>query len=431
MNTTSEYDDLCASANWTDDAECLALEEGSLYQVPTAMVVLLSICYGAISVVAVVGNSLVIWVIVCSRRMQRSATNCFIANLAMADIAIGLFSVPFQFQAALLQRWNLPHFMCAFCPFVQVLSVNVSVFTLTAIAVDRHRAIIKPLRGARPSSLRARLTVASIWVLGGGLALPMTIAMRVTELHQGGVTKPFCYNMNLTPEQMMLYRRVLVALQYFVPLCVISVVYARMGLRLWGSRAPGNAENMRDANLLRNKKRVIKMLVIVVAIFAICWLPLQSYNVLQDIYPQINGYKYINIIWFCCDWLAMSNSCYNPFIYGIYNEKFKREFRQRLRILCPRRQWEPSAAENSSMAGNEVELSDYDKSRKGRILTPFNGGTSYVYRSASVRCKDNVHYGVAGAAAFNHASTSSPHTSNHLRICQHQQPHHQLHELDF
>ncbi|KAI8428911.1 hypothetical protein MSG28_007543, partial [Choristoneura fumiferana] len=49
------------------------------------------------------------------------------------------------FQAALLQRWLLPHFMCPFCPFVQALSVNVSVFTLTAIAIDRHRAIITPL----------------------------------------------------------------------------------------------------------------------------------------------------------------------------------------------------------------------------------------------------------------------------------------------
>jgi len=134
--------------------------------------------------------------------------------------------------------------------------VNVSVFTLTAIAVDRHRAIVAPLRGARPSSLRARLTLASIWVLGGGLALPMTIAMRVTQLEQGDTSKPFCYNVNLSQEQMMMYRRVLVALQYFVPLCVISAVYARMGFRLWGSRAPGNAENMRDANLLKNKKRV-------------------------------------------------------------------------------------------------------------------------------------------------------------------------------
>lgn len=52
----------------------------------------------------------------------------------------------FKFQAALLQRWNLPTLMCPFCPFVQVLSVNVSIFTLTAIAIDRHRAILSPLR---------------------------------------------------------------------------------------------------------------------------------------------------------------------------------------------------------------------------------------------------------------------------------------------
>jgi len=54
--------------------------------------------------------------------------------------------VTIKFQAALLQRWNLPALMCPFCPFVQVLSVNVSIFTLTAIAVDRHSAILSPLR---------------------------------------------------------------------------------------------------------------------------------------------------------------------------------------------------------------------------------------------------------------------------------------------
>ena len=31
------------------------------------------------------------------------------------------------------------------------------------------------------------------------------------------------------------------------------------------------------------------------------------------------SYRYINIIWFCSNWLAMSNSCYNPFIYGLLN----------------------------------------------------------------------------------------------------------------
>lgn len=102
------------------------------------------------------------------------------------------------------------------------------------------------------------------------------------------------------------------------------------------------------------------MLVIVVVLFCVAWFPLQMYNVLQvninGVYyplpdktniegekgraitqlmyllaffflryvlqvtwPEVNEYQHINIIWLCFDWLAMSNSCYNPFIYGIYN----------------------------------------------------------------------------------------------------------------
>lgn len=61
------------------------------------------------------------------------------------------------------------------------------------------------------------------------------------------------------------------------------------------------------------------MLIIVVLLFGICWCPLQVYHILQVTWDSVNEYKYINIVWFCSDWLAMSNSCYNPFIYGIYN----------------------------------------------------------------------------------------------------------------
>ena len=34
--------------------------------------------------------------------------------------------------------------------------------------------------------------------------------------------------------------------------------------------------------------QVIKMLVIVVALFALCWLPLQLYNLLSMVAPDIN-----------------------------------------------------------------------------------------------------------------------------------------------
>ncbi|KAH8034104.1 hypothetical protein HPB51_020121 [Rhipicephalus microplus] len=59
-------------------------------------------------------------------------------------------------------------------------------------------------------------------------------------------------------------------------------------------------------------------------------------------------YRYINVIWFCMHWLAMSNSCYNPFIYAIYSEKFSAEFKARM-SCCLKRKFEDSAFMASSI----------------------------------------------------------------------------------
>ncbi len=72
-------------------------EEGDvhLYDVPTSLVIFLSLLYGAISLAAFVGNSLVIYVVSVSPRM-RTVTNFYIANMAFADVTIALFAIPFQ-----------------------------------------------------------------------------------------------------------------------------------------------------------------------------------------------------------------------------------------------------------------------------------------------------------------------------------------------
>ena len=60
------------------------------------------------------------------------------------------------------------------------------------------------------------------------------------------------------------------------------------------------------------------MLIVVVA-FSLCWAPWQSYSLTSIVYPAVNQWRYVNIMFFIFHWLAMSNSCYNPFIYGIYS----------------------------------------------------------------------------------------------------------------
>lgn len=80
-------------------------EDDYIYDVPIGITLLLCLLYGTISLLAVLGNSLVIWIVVTTRQMQ-TVTNWYIANLAMADVIIGAFAIPFQvssFPVSLLQ----------------------------------------------------------------------------------------------------------------------------------------------------------------------------------------------------------------------------------------------------------------------------------------------------------------------------------------
>merc|ERR1711874_515117 len=224
-------------------------------------------------------------------------------------------------------RWNLPSFLCPFCPFFQNLSVNASIFTLTAIAVDRYKAIMYPLK-SHASKSRTKVIILIIWIVSTILAVPMAIAFRAqmvaTDLLQ-------CVPFNIEIEYFIWYKNFLCLVQYFIPLILISGAYIRMACALWSARTPGAAQLERDIAVMNNKKKVIKMLMVVVALFTLAWLPLQMYDVLNQMVPQINMYPYINIIWFCCHWLAMSNSSYNPFIYLLCNEKFKKELRTKFK----------------------------------------------------------------------------------------------------
>ena len=61
-----------------------------------------------------------------------------------------------------------------------------------------------------------------------------------------------------------------------------------MAVTLWSIQTPGAAQLERDINVMNNKKKVIKMLMVVVALFTLAWLPLQLYDVLNQMVPQIN-----------------------------------------------------------------------------------------------------------------------------------------------
>lgn len=232
-----------------------------LYDVTPGIIVLLSLLYGTISVITVIGNALVILVIAKNKVMQ-TVTNFFIANLSVADVMIGIFSIPFQFQAALLQRWDLPRLLCPVAPFVKELTVTVSILTLTVISIDRYFAVIQPLR-PRCSSRVARSAMAGVWCFSFCSSLPIAITFEVRMVPDTtgppGALKPFCspsypswYSVNMGS----IYRLYTLIIQYFLPLLIISYAYGRIIHRIWLTKAPGSALDSRDQMLNRNKRKV-------------------------------------------------------------------------------------------------------------------------------------------------------------------------------
>ena len=77
-------------------------------------VILLSFAYGIISLLAVLGNTCIIYIVLRNRRM-RSVTNYFICNLALSDCLVACFAVPFQVHRIVLLLFLFHYGKCLFC----------------------------------------------------------------------------------------------------------------------------------------------------------------------------------------------------------------------------------------------------------------------------------------------------------------------------
>lgn len=104
------------------------------------------IMYISIFIFALLGNGFITYIVFSSPRMK-TVTNYFIVNLAVGDILLTLFCVPFSFFSILiLQYWPYGSVLCHLVNYCQAVSVLVSAYTLVAISVDRYSAILWPLR---------------------------------------------------------------------------------------------------------------------------------------------------------------------------------------------------------------------------------------------------------------------------------------------
>uniref|UniRef100_A0A8C4XNK3 Pyroglutamylated RFamide peptide receptor n=1 Tax=Falco tinnunculus TaxID=100819 RepID=A0A8C4XNK3_FALTI len=94
---------------------------------------------------ALFGNCLVLYVVTRSKAM-RTVTNIFICSLALSDLLIAFFCVPFTMLQNISSNWLGGAFTCKMVPFVQSTAIVTEILTMTCIAVERHQGIVHPLK---------------------------------------------------------------------------------------------------------------------------------------------------------------------------------------------------------------------------------------------------------------------------------------------
>lgn len=278
------------------------------------------VLYAVIFFFGLFGNILVCYIVYSNKAMQ-TVTNLFITNLALSDILLCALCVPFTPLYTFIGRWIFGRVICHLVPYAQATSVYVSTLTLTAIAVDRFFVILHPLR-QRMKLSTCFIILLFIWIFSMLLTLPYGICMEV-KIHEGQEVCEETWPKGLE----IAFGSCTLIMQFIIPFCIIAYCYSRISWRL-NERAkakPGTKSARKEEADREKKKRTNRMLIAMVTIVGVCWFPLNLINLINDL--RDFG-AYFHLFFFLTHAMAVSSTCYNPFLYAWLNENFRKEFKQ-------------------------------------------------------------------------------------------------------
>ncbi|XP_071943056.1 octopamine receptor beta-2R-like [Antedon mediterranea] len=94
---------------------------------------------------AIIGNSLTLGIIYTVESL-RTKTYVFVANLAIADLLVGLLVMPIVLTASISDRWPfVQDWICELSSSMNGQCCLTSIASLCAIAIERYHSIINPL----------------------------------------------------------------------------------------------------------------------------------------------------------------------------------------------------------------------------------------------------------------------------------------------
>lgn len=261
-----------------------------------------------------------------SSSSSSSSLHLQVLSLALADL-LYLSTAPFIVYDSLASDWAFGELGCRLLLSLDLLTMHASIFTLTAMSLDRYRAVADPLAASSaPSSGLRRVGLA--WGLAVALSLPMMITLHLEdgENQEGKLCVPAW-----DEQSSKVYLSVLFCTSILGPGLAIGGLYAALGRHYWVSQTQMAWAGGCSANPPRAPRPKVLLLILgIVLAFWACFLPFWIWQLLPLYRPDIlrmvpvGTQVTVNRI---LTGLTYGNSCVNPFFYTLLTGKRQRTSR--------------------------------------------------------------------------------------------------------
>jgi len=289
--------------------------------------IVVPIIFAIIVILGIVGNILVL-VVVLVKHQMRNTTNVLIVNLAVSDLLFVIICIPPTALDYAID-WPLGDICCRIMQYIIHVTCCTSVLTLVYLSLDRYLAVVYPVRSISWRTVcNACVLIFLTWLVILTSCSPILFLFREHEFDYNGVRRLKCTFDRQEYSERLFYSLFFTS-SLALPLMAILCFYLNMLIRLWrGSAATHGPGPMRDKNCKgkENKVRVTRMIIIVIAIFAVCWFPTQLILLLKawDVYSNQSEFSLTFQIFAQC--LAYCNSCINPILYAFFSTTYRAAF---------------------------------------------------------------------------------------------------------
>ncbi|XP_026150088.1 putative gonadotropin-releasing hormone II receptor [Mastacembelus armatus] len=323
----ASYNCTILSSNWSAGGEALQLPT---FTIAAKVRVIITFILCGISAFC---NLAVLWGVQRNGK-RKSHVMVLIINLTVADLLVTFIVMPVDAVWNITVQWLAGDLACRLLMFLKLQAMYSCAFVTVVISLDRQSAILNPL-AINKARKRNRVMLTVAWGMSILLSVPQIFLFHnVTIVHPEDFTQCTTHGSFVTRWHETAYNMFTFSCLFLLPLVIMITCYTRIfceiSKRLRKGNLPTNEVHLRCSknNIPRARMRTLKMSIVIVLSFIICWTPYYLLGLWYWFFPDDLAGKVPHSLAHILFIFGLVNACLDPIIYGLFTIHFQKGLRR-------------------------------------------------------------------------------------------------------